>query len=59
MTWLIEFSRMNAVFHNQTWTFIEGQINHEIMKITNKHNVIGLYAIRQIWLKRIAGKMAN
>ena len=59
MTWLIEFSRMNAVVHNQTWTFMGGQIVQEIIKNTNKHKVIKLYAIRQRWIKTMAGKMAN
>ena len=38
---------MNAVFCNQTWTFIGGQINQEVIKDRNKHKVIKLYAIRQ------------
>ena len=58
-TWLVEFSEINAVFCNQTRTFIGGRINQEVIKNTNRYKVIKLYAIRQRWLKRIAGKKIN
>ena len=47
MTWLVEFSEMNAIFCNQTWTFIGGRINQEVIKNTNRYKVIKLCAFRQ------------